>query len=195
MANIPCRLVRYFSSERLYQPSAERGFTLIEILLVLVVMALMAGLLVSSVSDNPAQQLDREAKRFQLVMEMAADEALTQGLELSLQWLSSVEDGEQGYHFLQWDYENKKWLPREDDPYGFHPVSELISIKLELKNTTKASIGLFQNNASLQGSGQPSQLLILSSGEITPFTLILIHDQFPEPVVLSTDGINGVDRQ
>lgn len=171
------------------------GFTLIEILLVLVIMALMAGLLISSVSDNPAQQLDREARRFQVVMDMAADEALTQGVELSLQLLPPIEDGEQGYQFLQWDDEDRKWSPRTDKPFDFHPVSKLISINLELENTAKKSGNLFQSTNSFQGAGQASQLLILSSGEITPFTLSLIHNQFSEPLILYSDGINGVDRQ
>src|SRR5687767_840520 len=52
-----------------------RGFTLIEILVTLVIIAVMAGLLVFGFRDNSQQRLQREASDLAALLNLAADEA------------------------------------------------------------------------------------------------------------------------
>ena len=54
----------------------SRGFTLIELMVVLVVISVMLGLATVSLDTNPAKELQREGRRLQAVLQMAADEAV-----------------------------------------------------------------------------------------------------------------------
>ena len=66
---------------------SQRGFTLIEILVVLAIVALGTGALVWSLRDSASQQLDEEAQRLSALLE--AGRALSRTSGLALRWRSS----------------------------------------------------------------------------------------------------------
>ena len=63
----------------------SRGFTLIELMVVVALVALTAGLVSLAVRDPRASQLEREAARLVALLEAARTEARASGLEA--QWL------------------------------------------------------------------------------------------------------------
>lgn len=65
------------------------GFTLLELLLVLAIMALGSSAVVFALRDGPAQQLEKEAQRLNAWLEATRVQARTQGLQV--QALSSEQ--------------------------------------------------------------------------------------------------------
>ena len=68
-------------------PIGQRGFTLIEILVVLAIVALGTGALVWSLRDSASQQLDEEAQRLSALLEAGRAQSRTSGL--ALRWRSN----------------------------------------------------------------------------------------------------------
>ena len=78
---------------------AARGFTLIELMVVVALVALTTGLVTLAVRDPQAQQLEREAARLVALLESARTEARSSSLEA--QWLPQrrQEGGDEGPDF------------------------------------------------------------------------------------------------
>ena len=64
-----------------------RGFTLMEVLVVLAIVALGTGALVWSLRDSASQQLDKEAQRLSALLEAGRAQSRTSGL--ALRWRSN----------------------------------------------------------------------------------------------------------
>lgn len=171
------------------------GFTLIEVLVVLVIVAVMAGLLVFSVRDNPERELKREAQGLAALLNTAVDEAVMQSRDLGL----VIND--QGYVFVTFDPEEKRWLPLLQKPLGEHHFAEGYSVQFSfdgklIDDATRARIEKFiargsgDTEADLHAGEKKPALLLLSSGEITAFALTLRYEQ--SAFVLSSDGFNPV---
>jgi len=62
--------------------NCARGFTLLELLVVLVIVAVMAGLLVFGTQDSPARKLQREARGLAALINTGTDEAASRSLEV-----------------------------------------------------------------------------------------------------------------
>jgi general secretion pathway protein H len=69
--------------------SRSRGYTLIEILTVLVIIGIVLALARVQYARSPAQTLEDEARRLALVLEFARDEAMTRGCTLA--WTARSE--------------------------------------------------------------------------------------------------------
>jgi general secretion pathway protein H len=84
------------------------GFTLIEILVVMVIIAIVISFASVNFFRDDKQLLHEEAERLALLLEHARDEAVLTGKAVG--W--SGEPGK--YYFLELD-SDRKWIPRADD--------------------------------------------------------------------------------
>ncbi|MNF31609.1 Type II transport protein GspH [compost metagenome] len=138
-----------------------RGFSLIELLLVMVILGSLIGLAVlSSGIAGPARELRNEAERLAGLIGVLADEALLDNREYGLR-LSA-----EGYQVLQYQPGTARWQALDDQPYRLPAWAEL---SLELEGE---ALQLPQPAAERRRAAPP-QLLILSSGELSPFRLRL----------------------
>jgi general secretion pathway protein H len=87
------RLVR---EGRKAQPA--RGFTLIEIMVVLAIVAVGAGLISLAIRDPAETRLENEAARLVSLLEMARSEARAGGL--AAVWLPTVDAASPGFRFV-----------------------------------------------------------------------------------------------
>jgi general secretion pathway protein H len=169
---------------------AARGFTLLEVLVVLVIIAVLAGLLVIGMHDNPQQRLRREAADLATLLKMAADEAVMRWLELGL-----IID-ENGYRFVYFDGKTQQWQELSDRQFGTHHFDDPYEVSFALDGThidDKTAARIRKFSARSDDEQRRPSLLLLSSGEITPFTLTLsLAAQEQAPVTLSCDGFNPV---
>jgi len=166
------------------------GFTLIEVMLVLLIMGLAAGAVVLSYNGESNQdRLKKQTQRLQVVFNMASDFAVLNQLELGLR----VEEDNNSYYFMRLD-EQQEWQKIEDDnTFSEHDLPELFSLKLSLTDlpwdTDESffSRGVFDEELSVSTDSvdigneeekklDPPQIFIFSSGEITPFSITLGHE-------------------
>jgi general secretion pathway protein H len=149
------------------------GFTLLELLVVLVIIGILLTMAAISVGGGGEQrQLREEAQRLAALVALAGDEAVLKSQELML----AVEGN--GYAFLVQDEEGE-WLPVDESgslrprelPEGMH-LSVTVDEPLIQQPQSE---GKDQEKES-----EPGQVWILSSGEMSPVTLTLRLDGGPE---------------
>jgi type II secretion system protein H len=86
----------------------EAGYTLVELLVVLVVIGIMLGLVTLSLAPDPTAKLNRDAQRLEALFALAAEEA-----QLSSRPIAWRGD-ENGYAFFRQLPDG--WAPIGDDP-------------------------------------------------------------------------------
>lgn len=132
------------------------GFTLIELLVVLVILGIVTGFAVLSVTlKSEVDRVEVEARRLVALMQLASDEAVISANQLGLQ----VEPGRYRFITLVED----KWEPIEnDDIFRERELPDEASLQLHI-----------EGKQVLPGEGNGSVIYFLSSGEISPFELVL----------------------
>lgn len=188
---------------------ALRGFTLIEIMVVLFIMGIAASTVVLNFTgqDN-ADGLRKETQRLEAVFNMASDYAVLNQRQLGLR----VEEKSNSYYFMLLD-ENQEWVKLSlDATFEEHALPELFSLELSLSDLpwdtedSLFSTEVFDEKLSLDDDEvqigdeedkklPPPQIFIFSSGEITPFSISLIYE--PEftndaPVYYRVNGQDSI---
>ncbi|GAB4350015.1 MAG: hypothetical protein Kow006_12260 [Gammaproteobacteria bacterium] len=135
------------------------GFTLIELMVVLLIIGLSVGFIVLSVSTRGDDRLaEEEARRLAALIEMAQQEAIVHNRELA------VTFGRDGYRFLR--LEEKKWqVISEDELLRPRELPPGIELKLTLEGD---SPGIGEADEA-----DTPHLFLLSSGERTPFEVTI----------------------
>ncbi|MFZ6732583.1 type II secretion system minor pseudopilin GspH [Undibacterium sp. Ji42W] len=85
----------------------QRGFTLLELLVVLVIFGLILGAISINAMPGEQQRLENDAKRIALLLQLARDEAIVRNLPVAF------EVDQNGYRFLV--REDRIWSPIKDD--------------------------------------------------------------------------------
>ena len=164
----------------------QTGFTLLEVMLVLVIMGLAASAIVFGFGgQDRVEQVKKQSQRFEVVFNMASDFAVLNQQTLGLR----IEAEKNTYHFLRLD-DQQQWQILEGDPtFASYELPEDFSLELTLDDLpwqTEDSLfdtEVFDEKLSVSSDGveigkeedkkpEPPQVFILSSGEITPFSVL-----------------------
>ena len=160
------------------QPLRQQGFTLLELLLVIVIVAIVSAAVVITLNpDNTHRELEKEARRLTQVLRQLADESLFQGQEFGVRFQ------EEEYAFFIWARETNQWQSYEQapvfrtyslpEPFVMVFEAEDIAYSLKKKNTSEDSQ---EPVSSEEPEISPPNAWFLSSGEITPFTISIFSD-------------------
>lgn len=172
----------------------SRGFTLIEVMLVLLLIGLLASVVLMNFSgDSREEKLNQAAHRFQQVFQFVAETAMLKQQEWGL-YVDNDKDGLSRYRFFY--YQQDKWQ-LASDPSSLAAVSlpEDLVLTLELEGLPGAEYNLLSQLEWLPEEDEQDttpvlpQVFILSSGEISPFKLIFTEKQAFQPMyaTVSTD--------
>lgn len=165
--------------------SSAAGFTLLELLVVLFVIAVMAGLAVMQLGTRDRdRQLETEVRRLQHLLELARNEAVLTASE----WGLEVEAD--SYRFLRLDPESGRWEAVESRPWTAHELPAGVRTRLEVEDRERAMSALGNGEGRLRPN-----LLILSSGEFSPFQLELAPDWQTGAWQLRSDGFGDVEAE
>jgi general secretion pathway protein H len=127
-------------------PSARSGFTLVELMMTVAILAMAAGAVVM-VAPDPKPPVGAEAERFAARLSSARDEAILSNRSVA------VEVTEGGYDFQTFD--GVRWTPLTERP--FRPET-------------------WQAGSTVVGGGGTMRATFDPTGVAEPFTLTLSHD-------------------
>ncbi len=139
-----------------------RGFTLLEILVVMFIVGLMFSLAVLSVGDGGQREtVRREAERFRALVLLAQERAILEAREFGV---SFTDDG---YSFLV--LEDNEWQPITDDElFRERTLPEGMGVELTADDLP---VDLAAAEEDENEKGPRPHLLVLSSGELSSFEL------------------------
>lgn len=153
------------------------GFTLVELLVVTLILAVASALLAANFSGRGADALLQfEAERLATVIKMAQDEALVSGRDLGLVVAGTY------YYFARYNQANRRFVPMQEKPFTRRTLPAGV-----LTYTQPASGGQLPEGF-VKGQARP-QVAILSSGASTPFLLLLSNDT--KQWQIQSDGFSG----
>lgn len=160
----------------------RRGFTLLEVMLVLLIVGLLTGVVaLNFAGKTPQQQVQQEVLRFTQAFQFVAEQAQLQQQEWGL--VVAAES----YAFVY--YSPEGWqLPQQPAILKEYVLPEGIRLQLELEGLPGAEYNLL---SQLTWEREPEsrwatdqekkavpfpQVFILSSGEISPFRVNFVFD-------------------
>jgi general secretion pathway protein H len=140
------------------------GFTLLELLVVLLIFGLLVSFAVLAVGGTASRQMEQEARRLVELAGLARDESLLTGQARALAF------SRDGYAFLEQvflDDERVTWVPLERAPLAPRSLAR-VGLELRLRQQDRV--------VPLDDRAERPQVLFNGAGELTPFELELRPD-------------------
>jgi general secretion pathway protein H len=141
------------------------GFTLVEILVVLIIVSVMSGIVVTSLpSSFQNSDFDEESLRLKTVIELIREESLTRASEYGL------KTDKDNYSFFVYNEIEQNWTQLNTKPYAEHKLGYGILLKTTIEDNE-----LILTDEEDEESSVPNapRILLLSSGEMTPFEITI----------------------
>ncbi len=157
------------------------AFTLLEVLVVLLIVSLMTGVAVINLpSFVLTDEFEQESERLRAIFGMIRDEAVMQSSEYGFRIGVTDAGDAYTYGFYVYDMRQQIWEKLLEPPYRERTVQRDVSLELFVEEGLELT------------AEDPPGVRILSSGELTPFTLLIEHVN-GESRELTTDGYGDVD--
>ena len=175
----------------------QKGFTLVEVLIALMIAALMISVATIALNDNEAAELKTKSRQLYGLLQVAQEESIIRGIELGVKIESD------GYSFMI--YNGGKWQPLEDhrllkDIQLEDPIR--IAVNLEGQDALLENEAPENDEDSERGSkggsaaseneedknkAKTPQIYMLSSGEMNEFVVTIGLDR-DEPIFYRIRG-------
>lgn len=165
---MPTSVTGTSSSVRPPRTTASRasGFTLLEVLVVIVIIGIITSMAVVSVRVlGGDHEMDQEARRIQAVLTQAREDAMLEGRDVGFRLDTT------GYDFLRFDTRTERWEAVADDP---------LLRERTLPDGLEASLYMEARQVQLPNRSEPTertpanpQVVVMASGDLIPFEIRL----------------------
>jgi len=138
----------------------QQGFTLIEVLLVVLLIGIVSGIVLLAASPNDASRVvATETERLAEVLVLASEEAVNNNQQLGLLF------DERGYRFLVLDEQTQRWQDSTEPLFAPYELPDIVN--LHLLKDDKDKVLVLDKDKTKKDDKQAitPQLLFLSSGE------------------------------
>ena len=167
----------------------SKGFTLVEILIVILIITVVISLTVLTVSSTGRDsQLDEESRRIEGLVGLLHERALLEGRDFGLRIEPTA------YEFVVYDTRRDRWLMLDQErEFRHRELPKGISFQLELDSQT---VVIKPIDRDLSDGVPPNpQVAIAASGEGTPFRLILERNATQAKAVVNGDALGKISRE
>lgn len=166
----------------------SKGFTLVEILIVVVIMAVVVSLAVLSIGTTGRDsQLDQETQRIEGLMGLLHERALLEGRDFGLH----VEPT--AYEFLVYVPARDRWERlNQDREFRHRDLPKGVSFQLQLDSQVVVLKPVDKNLST--DAVQSPQIDIAASGESTPFRLTLQREQTNAKASVDSDAFGKLSH-
>jgi general secretion pathway protein H len=167
----------------------NKGFTLVEILVVVVIMAIVISIAILSVGTTGRDtQLDEESRRIEGLVGLLHERALLEGRDFGLR----IEPA--AYEFVVYDARRDRWM-KFDQEHEFRrrDLPRGLSFQLQLDSQIVV-IKPIDRTLSSNAAPPAPQLAIAASGEGTPFHLTLQRDGTASKASVDGDALGKITR-
>ena len=167
----------------------SRGFTLVEILVVVVIMAIVISFAVLSIGTTGRDsQLDDESRRIEGLVGLLHERALLEGRDFGLR----IEPA--AYEFVVYDSRRDRWTAFDQEhEFRHRELPKGVSFQLQLDSQTVV-IKPIDRSLSSNAAPPAPQLAIAASGEGTPFHLTLLRDGTSAKASVDGDALGKITR-
>lgn len=147
-------------------PGRARGFTLMEIMVVVIIIGIMIAVATLSTSLlGRDRESEDQARRLWAVVRQAREETELQGLDTGL-FLSAT-----GYEFMRYDTRRALWVPIENDKlFAPRELPDGLRFRawLDAREVILKPAPVDRTDAD-EDKKNPPQVMVLSSGDVMPF--------------------------
>ncbi len=159
-----------------------KGFTLIEIMIVMVLLGLISSVAVFTLGSGKQQrELENESQRLHALLRMASEEAILSNTEIG--FLIS----EDGYEFLEFDEEKEQWSASTVPLFKARTFPEWVVVVFQREGQDIRILG------KEDGENKRPDMMLLSSGEVTPFSITLqVEKNSSGEFKILSDGIEEI---
>lgn len=168
------------------RPHRHTGFTMIEVLLVVLLVGVVSGLVLLAASPSDSGRLAiGEADRLEEAVSLAMDTAVSDNEQYGL---LQTDDG---YQFLVFDDATAEWLPSDNPAFAAYTLPPDIHLEIQPLESGNNKGGEAAQPMQTRKSKEAllPQVMLLSSGESTAATLAISTEKTaPEKLVLDDIG-------
>jgi general secretion pathway protein H len=167
----------------------SKGFTLVEILVVVVIMAIVISFAVLSIGTTGRDpQLDTESRRIEGLIGLLHERALLEGRDFGLRIEPTA------YEFVVYDSRRDRWSSlSQESEFRRRELPKGVSFQLELDSQIVVIKPIDRSFSSDEAPPGP-QVAIAASGEGTPFRLTLLRDGTAAKASVGGDALGKVSR-
>ena len=164
----------------------SQGFTLIEVLLVVLLIGIVSGIVLLAASPNDSSRLiASETNRLAEAISLAADEAVSENQQLGLML------DEKSYRFLSFDDQTRQWLPSDNPVFSPYELPPNISLHILKDDASKTLALTTQDSKKQDKESLMPQVVLLSSGE-TSSVILEFSAQDGDPQTLTLDELGSI---